>query len=33
MSSKDVNIMDDASNEVTQGDPKSGANAPNGSSK
>ena len=32
-SSKDVNIMDDASNEVTQGDPKFGGNAPNGSSK
>ena len=32
-SSEDVNIMDDASNEVTQGDPKSGGNAPNGSSK
>ena len=32
-SSKDVNIMDDASNEVTQGDPKSRGNAPNGSSK
>ena len=32
-SSKDVNVMDDASNEVIQGDPKSGGNAPNGSSK
>ena len=32
-SSEDVNIMDDASNEVTQGDPKFGGNAPNGSSK
>ena len=32
-SSKDVNIMADASNEVTQGDPKSRGNAPNGSSK
>ena len=32
-SSKDVNIMDGASNEVIQGDPKSGGNAPNGSSK
>ena len=33
MSSEDVNVMDDASNEVIQGDPKSGGNAPNGSSK
>ena len=33
MSSEDVNVMDDASNEVTQGDPKSRGNAPNGSSK
>ena len=32
-SSDDVNVMDDTSNEVTQGDPKSGGNAPNGSSK
>ena len=32
-SSEDVNVMDDASNEVIQGDPKSGGNAPNGSSK
>ena len=32
-SSEDVNIMDNASNEVTQGDPKSRGNAPNGSSK
>ena len=32
-SSKDVNVMDNASNEVIQGDPKSGGNAPNGSSK
>ena len=32
-SSEDVNVMDDASNEVTQGDPKAGGNAPNGSSK
>ena len=32
-SSEDVNIMDDASNEVTQGDPKTGGSAPNGSSK
>ena len=28
MSSEDVNVMDDASNEVIQGDPKSGGNAP-----
>ena len=33
MSSEDVNVMDDASNEVIQGDPKSRGNAPNGSSK
>ena len=33
MSFEDVNIMDDGSNEVTQGDPKSGGNAPNSSSK
>ena len=32
-SSEDVNIMDNASNEVIQGDPKSGGKAPNGSSK
>ena len=32
-SSEDVNVMDDASNEVTQGDPKTGGSAPNGSSK
>ena len=32
-SSEDVNVMDDASNEVTQGDPTAGGNAPNGSSK
>ena len=32
-SSKDVNVMDDASNEVTQGDPKTGGSAPNGLSK
>ena len=32
-SSEDVNVMDGASNEVIQGDPKSGGNAPNGSSK
>ena len=32
-SSEDVNVMDDASNEVIQGDPKSGGNAPNGLSK
>ena len=32
-SSEDVNVMDDASNEVTQGDPKFGGNAPNGLSK
>ena len=32
-SSEDVNVMDNASNEVIQGDPKSGGNAPNGSSK
>ena len=31
--SKDVNVMDDASNEVIQGDPKPGGDAPNGSSK
>ena len=30
---EDVNVMDDASNEVTQGDPKAGGSAPNGSSK
>ena len=30
---EDINVMDDASNEVIQGDPKSGGNAPNGSSK
>ena len=33
MSSEDVNIMDDASNEVIQGESKSGGNAPNGLSK
>ena len=33
MSSEDVNIMDNANNEVTQGDPKSGGNAPSGLSK
>ena len=32
-SSEDVNVMDDASNEVTQGDPKTKGSAPNGSSK
>ena len=32
-SSEDINVIDDASNEVIQGDPKSGGNAPNGSSK
>ena len=32
-SSEDVNVVDDASNEVTQGDPKSGGNAPSGLSK
>ena len=32
-SSEDVNVMDDASNEVTQGDPKTRGSAPNGSSK
>ena len=32
-SSEDVNVMDDASNEVTQGDPKAGGGAPNGLSK
>ena len=32
-SSEDVNVMDDASNKVTQGDPMFGGNAPNGSSK
>ena len=32
-SSEDVNIMDNANNEVTQGDPKSGGNAPSGLSK
>ena len=32
-SSEDVNVMDDASNEVTQGDPKTGGSAPNGLSK
>ena len=32
-SSEDVNVMDNASNEVIQGNPKSGGNAPNGSSK
>ena len=32
-SSKDVNVMDDASNEVTQGDPKTGGSTPNDSSK
>ena len=32
-SSEDVNVKDDASNEVTQGDPKTGGSAPNGSSK
>ena len=32
-SSEDVNVMDDANNEVTQGDPKTGGSAPNGSSK
>ena len=32
-SSEDVNVMDDASNEVTQGDPKTGGSVPNGSSK
>ena len=32
-SSEDVNVMDDASNEVIRGDPKSGGNAPNGLSK
>ena len=32
-SSEDINVMDDTSNEVIQGDPKSGGNAPNGSSK
>ena len=29
-SSEDVNVVDDANNEVTQDDPKSGGNAPNG---
>ena len=33
MSSEDINVIDDASNEVIQGNPKSGGNAPNGSSK
>ena len=32
-SSEDVNVMDDANNEVTQGDPKTGGSAPGGSSK
>jgi len=32
-SSEDVNVVDDANNEVTQDDPKSGGNAPNGLSK
>ena len=32
-SSKDVNVMDDASNEVTQDNPKSGGNALSGLSK
>ena len=32
-SSEDVNVMDNASNEVIQGDPNSGGKAPNGSSK
>ena len=32
-SSEDVNIMDDANNEVSQGDPKSGGNAPSGLTK
>ena len=32
-SSEDVNVKDDASNEVTQGDPKTRGSAPNGSSK
>ena len=32
-SSEDVNVMDNASNEVIQGNPKSRGNAPNGSSK
>ena len=32
-SSEDVNVMDDASNEVTKGNPKAGGSAPNGSSK
>ena len=32
-SSEDVNVMDDASNEVTQGDPKTGGSTANGSSK
>ena len=32
-SSKDVNVVDDVSNEVTQDDPKSGGNAPSGLSK
>ena len=32
-SSEDVNVVDDANNEVTQGDPKSGGNAPSGLSK
>ena len=32
-SSEDVNVMDDANNEVSQDDPKSGGNAPSGLSK
>ena len=32
-SSEDVNVMDDANNEVTQGDPKTRGSAPGGSSK
>ena len=32
-SSEDVNVMDDANNEVTQGDPKTGASVHGGSSK
>ena len=32
-SSKDVNVVDDANNKVTQDDPKSGGNVPSGLSK
>ena len=32
-SSEDVNMVDNANNEVTQDDPKSGGNAPSGLSK